>query len=246
MKAIIMAAGIGSRLSEINDDKPKCLIKAGGQPLIKRIVRQLHQRNINDITVITGYKSHLIEKELGTDVQYFYNQLYRVTNSIASLQLAKNSLEGDVLLMNADLFFEDAVLDMALSQTGNAVMLSDHTRIETADYRFSVRGDIILKTGNTLSNHETDCEYVGIVRIDHSFIKEFRNRLETMIKGRDFNNWWEGVLYSFMDDGVNIFHKDVEGAFWTEIDHIVDYQRLQNWVSKNNSVLLNDAASEAA
>lgn len=246
MKAIIMAAGVGSRLSEINGNKPKCLIKAGEQTLIRRIVTQLQQRNINDITVITGYERHLINKELGASVKYFHNPFYRVTNSIASLWLAKNLLNDSVLLMNADLFFEDAVLGMALSQTRNAVMLSDHTRIETADFRFSVRGDIILKTGNTLSNHETDCEYVGIVRIDHSFIKEFRNKLETMIKGQDFNNWWEGVLYSFMDDGVNIFHKDVEGAFWTEIDHIVDYQRLQNWVSKNNSALLSDTISEAA
>jgi len=246
MKAIIMAAGVGSRLSEINDDKPKCLIKAGEQTLIKRIVTQLQQRNIDDITVITGYERHFINQELGTSVKYFHNPFYQVTNSIASLWLAKNLLSDSVLLMNADLFFEDAVLDMALLQTRNAVMLSDHTRIETADYRFSVRGDIILKTGNTLSNHETDCEYVGIVRIDHSFIKEFKDKLETMIKGRDFNNWWEGVLYSFMEDGVNIFHKDVEGAFWTEIDHIGDYQRLQNWVSKNNSALLMNTTSEVA
>ena len=131
--------------------------------------------------------------------------------------------------MNADLYYEMAVLDTAIAQTDHAVMLSDSTRIDDADFRFSVQGNRILKTGNKLSNHETDCEYVGIVRIDRSFIVAFKDRLEEMILLGDFRNWWEGVLYAFIDDGIDIYHKDVEGAFWTEVDHLGDYNRLVQW-----------------
>jgi choline kinase len=229
MRAVIMAAGVGSRIQGLIHDKPKCLIKAHGQSLISRIVGMLQRRGIDDITVITGYKSKLIRRELGTQVRYFHNPFYRVTNSISSLWLAKSLLDDDLILMNADLYFEEGVLEIALSQDSNAVMLSDSTRIQDADFRFGVDGRCIRKTGNKLSNAETDCEYVGIVRIDKSFIGTFKRRLEAMVSDRDMNNWWEGVLYSFIEEGVDIFHVDVKKIFWTEVDTPADYERLTSW-----------------
>jgi len=234
MKAIIMAAGIGSRLLDITNGKPKCLISAGKETLISRMVRLLHQRNVNDITVITGYMNHLIHQDLGDKVRYFDNPFYQVTNSIASLWLARKELTEDVILMNADLFLEGEILDVALSQTKDVVMLSDSTRIETADFRFVVDGDRILKTGNKLSNEETDCEYVGIVRIDANFIHQFKQHLDYMISKSDFNNWWEGVLYSFIEKDIDIFHTDIKGIFWTEVDNRIDYERLISWLSKKH------------
>lgn len=231
MKAIIMAAGIGSRLKQVNGDRPKCLIEKAGISLLSRSVTLLEGRGISDISVITGYKSELIHQELGTRVAYFHNPYFEVTNSIASLWLARDLLCDDVILMNADLYYEEKVLDTAMIQNSRAVMLSDSSRIEDADFRFCVRGNRILKTGNRLSLNDTDCEYVGIVRIDKSFIQAFKVRLEQMIAQGDFRNWWEGVLYALIDEGIDIFHKDVDGAFWTEVDHIDDYNRLINWDS---------------
>ncbi|MCP4473049.1 MAG: hypothetical protein GY821_00445 [Gammaproteobacteria bacterium] len=161
---------------------------------------------------------------------YLNNTFYQVTNSIASLWLAKELLTEETILMNADLFLEENIIDLLLSQTKDAVMLSDLTRIETADFRFGVEGDRILKTGNKLSNDETDCEYVGAVRIDANFIYPFKKRLESLLDKGDFNNWWEGVLYSFIEDGIDIFHTDIKGAFWTEVDDRHDYQRLTSWI----------------
>jgi len=137
--------------------------------------------------------------------------------------------------MNADLFLEENILDVALSQTKNAVMLSDSTRIETADFRFGVDGDRILKTGNKLTDAETDCEYVGVVRIDANFIAPFKKRLECLLNNGDFNNWWEGVLFSFIEEGVDVFHVDIKGTFWTEVDNCHDYRRLTDWLSRKHS-----------
>lgn len=231
MKAVIMAAGVGSRIQGVIGNKPKCLIEARGQSLIARTVAMLQRRGIHDITVITGYKRDFIRREIRTKARYLHNPFYQVTNSIASLWLARDLLDGDLILMNADLFYEEEVLDIALAQVECAVMMSDATRIEDADFRFGVEGKYIRKTGNRLTNAETDCEYVGIVRIDGSFIGTFKNRLEMMILNCDMNNWWEGVLYSFIEEGMDIFHADVKGAFWTEVDTPVDYRRLANWTS---------------
>jgi choline kinase len=232
MKAIIMAAGVGLRLRSLTGNKPKCLIMADEETLIGRMVRILKSRNINDITVITGFKSELLHEELGSQVKYVHNPLYAVTNSITSLWLAKNLLSEDVILMNADLYIEEKIMDIALAQTRHVVMLSDSSRIEDADFRFGVDGDRIIKTGNQLKNSETDCEYVGIVRIDKSFITEFKTRLEHMIQRADFRNWWEGVLYSFINEDMIIYHEDIIGTFWTEVDHLADYERLNIWLTK--------------
>lgn len=239
MKVIIMAAGIGSRLSGVIGKKPKCLITAHGEALIERMVRILKSRNVNDITVITGYQQQLIHDVLGAEVKYFHNPLFSVTNSITSLWLAKELLDDDIILMNADLYVEETIIDLVLAQTKPVVMLSDCTRIEDADFRFGVQRDRIMKTGNQLTNHETDCEYVGIARIDKSFIAEFKTRLEHMIQRADFRNWWEGVLYSFIEDDIVVNHIDVDGTFWTEVDHLGDFQRLNAWVMQNPSAAAN-------
>ena len=233
MRVVIMAAGVGSRIQGLIHDKPKCLIEANGVSLIRRNVEMLHSHGIHDITVITGYKGDLIRRELGSKARYFDNPFYRVTNSIASLWLAKDLLDDDLLLMNADLYFEKEVLRIAMDQRDHVVMISDSTRIDDADFRFGVEGRCIRKTGNKLTNAETDCEYVGIVRIDKSFIATFKHQLEKMVSNRDMNNWWEGVLYSFIEEGTDIFHEDVAGAFWTEVDTPADYDRLLSWTSKD-------------
>ena len=220
-----------SRIQGLIHNKPKCLIEANGVSLIRRNVEMLHRHDIHDITVITGYKGDLIRRELGSQVRYFDNPFYRVTNSIASLWLAKDLLDDDLLLMNADLYFEKEVLQTALDQKDHVVMISDSTRIEDADFRCGVDGKCIRKTANKLTNAETDCEYVDIVRIDKSFIATFKHQLAKMVSNRDMNNWWEGVLYSFIEENMDIFHEDVMGTFWTEVDTPADYERLTDWTA---------------
>jgi len=231
MKAIIMAAGIGKRLHALNLNKPKCLINIGGTTLISRSVNLLVSKGISDITVIVGYKSDLIRNELNNNIAYFENPDFHITNSIKSLWYAKDLLEGDVLLLNGDLYYEHDILDYAINQTNPVVMLADSTRIDKADYRFGFSGNQINRFGKHLTNQETDGEYVGIVRIDQSFIKTFKQTLEDMITAGKSNIWWEDILYSYIEKNIPIHYFDVAGTFWSEVDTLQDYNYLQNWIT---------------
>ena len=235
MKAIIMAAGIGKRLHALNINKPKCLIRVGSTTLIRRSVNLLVSKGISDITVIVGYKSDLIRNELNNDVTYFENPDFHITNSIKSLWYAKDLLEDNVLLLNGDLFYEHEILDYAINQTNPVVMLADSTRIDKADYRFGFSGNQINRFGKHLTNQETDGEYVGIVRIDQSFIKTFKQTLEDMITAGKSNIWWEDVLYSFIEKNIPIHYFDVAGTFWSEVDTLQDYNYLQNWITSQDT-----------
>jgi choline kinase len=230
MKAIIMAAGVGKRLQSLNINKPKCLIAVGSTTLIRRSVNLLVSKGISDITVIVGFKGHLIRNELNNDVAYFENPDFQSTNSIKSLWYAKDLLEDDVLLLNGDLYYEHVILDYAINQTNPVVMLADSTRIDNADYRFSFRDGQIDQFGKHLTNQETDGEYIGIVRIDQCFIKMFKETLEEMITAGKSNIWWEDVLYSFIAEQIPIHYFDVAGTFWSEVDTLQDYNYLQSWI----------------
>jgi len=230
MKAIIMAAGVGRRLHKLNMNKPKCLITAGTETLIRRSVNLLNSKGISDITVIVGYKADLIRNELNNDVRYFENPYFETTNSIQSLWYSRDILEENILLLNGDLYYEHSILDYAINQTNEVVMLADSTRIDNADYRFGFIGNQINLFGKDLTNQETDAEYVGIVRIDKGFIKTFKHALNKMIADGKSNMWWEDVLYSFISKQVPIHFFDVAGTFWTEVDTLQDYNYLQNWI----------------
>ena len=230
-----MAAGIGKRLHALNINKPKCLINIGSTTLIRRSVNLLVSKGISDITVIVGFKGHLIRNELNNDVAYFENPDFHSTNSIKSLWYAKDLLEDDVLLLNGDLYYEHDILDYAINQTNPVVMLADSTRIDNADYRFGFSGNQINRFGKHLSNQETDGEYIGIVRIDQSFIKTFKQALEEMIISGKSNVWWEDVLYSFIEKNIPIHYFDVAGTFWSEVDTLQDYNYLQNWITSQDT-----------
>lgn len=237
MDAIIMAAGVGSRLSNLLDNQPKCLIQAGGETLICRIVRLLKKYHVQNITVVTGYQSHLIQRELGFQVKYFHNPFYTVTNSVASLWLACEEIHGDTILMNADLFFEEGLLEIISRAHEPVSMLADTTRIATADYRFAVDGNKICRYGKHLSNDETHAEYVGMARINKEFVFSFKQRLDDFILQNKFHVWWEDVIYSHISEGYPVIYKDVAGHFWTEVDCLEDYKRLMNWTKDNLSTI---------
>jgi len=230
-----MAAGIGKRLHALNIKKPKCLISIGNTTLIRRSVDLLVSKGISDITVIVGYKPDLIRNELNNDAAYFENLNFKTTNSIRSLWYAKDLLEGDILLLNGDLYYEHEILDHIINQTNPVVMLADSTRIDKADYRFGFSGNQINRFGKHLTNQETDGEYVGIVRIDQSFIKMFKQNLEAMIAAGKNNIWWEDVLYSFIEKQIPIHYFDIAGIFWSEVDTLQDYNYLQNWIKSQDT-----------
>lgn len=231
MKAFIMAAGVGSRLVRVSQNRPKCLLKMGGKTLISRMLDVLESRGITDVTIITGYKSDLVRKEVGNRARCILNPFYHVTNSIASLWFARQGLEGDAIVTNADLFFEESMLDDLLADPRDRVMLCDSTRIVDADYRFTLDGDRIVAYGKDIPVERTSCEYVGMAKIGASFMPRFRERLIDLVETQQAGKWWEDVLYSFIPEGLALWTLDVAGTFWGEVDYVEDYDRIVAWIN---------------
>lgn len=232
MKAIILAGGVGSRISrEVN--KPKSLLDIGdGMPLLRYTVMMLQKKGI-DVSIVLGYKKEMFYDVLkGLDVKFYVNPFYRVTNSIASLWFAKEEItdQADYIFMNADVYLEPEILDKMLACQEDISMLADYRKILEGDYFFQCDAKgLVHKYGKELPKEERSCEYVGAAKISSRYIGEFKRVMEEMIHTEQYGTWWETILYSRCEE-IQIHTIDAAPYFWSEIDYIEDYEKIVRFV----------------
>lgn len=111
MKAIILAAGMGTRLRPLTEKMPKALIKLKGIPMIERQLMYLNEKGIYDITVVTGYLSeqfnYLVDK---FGVKLIHNDKYEVFNNIYTMYLVRDFLPGSYVI-ESDFFWVTNIID---------------------------------------------------------------------------------------------------------------------------------------
>ncbi len=229
MKALIFAAGRGTRISRYLSGEPKCTVDIKGEPLIHYTVRMLNAKGIEDITIIVGYNHECIRRVLAdSKVNFVYNPFFDVTNSIGSAWLAKDSLtESDTLFMNGDVFMEPALIDYILNVKPTApLMFSDETRKEEADYKFYYENGKLIDYGKELKGERITGEYIGVALINADFMPSFKARLNEMVSSQQHGVWWENVLYTICDK-IDINIQNIAPMFWAEVDYIEDYERIK-------------------
>lgn len=232
MKAVLLAAGKGTRISRYLDGNPKCTVDLGnGTKLIEYTIAMLKKKGITDIALATGYRHQVIENVLAdAGVKFFYNPFYDVTNSIASLWFAKEFLtDDDTLIMNADVFAEESAYDHLLATNKNPVLAFDSSRRDEADYKFYCPNGVIEKYGKELTGADISGEYVGFAILRKDYIPRFVQQMAKMIDMQKHNLWWENVLYELASKEA-IYVDDISGMFWAEVDYIEDYERIRNYV----------------
>ncbi len=233
MKALLMAAGVGSRISRHLNGQPKCCVKIGNEMLIVRTFKLLLDLGINDIAIVTGYAEKYILNALKEyKFTHFQNPFFDITNSIASAYLAREFLDDDIIMMNADVFIEKKGLEELLHEQKSPVFLADSTRIEDADYKFYWENNILKNYGKELTHEQTKGEYVGIAKISKNDIEFFKNELKRLVESQKHDYWWEDVFYA--NNQKDIFIKDIKGHFWAEVDYIEDYERIKEYLKENH------------
>lgn len=234
MKAILMVAGVGSRISQYIDQKAKCMVDIGGCSLIRNTVSMLIENDIK-VSVVTGYRKNDVVEELrGLDVDFYFNPFYESTNSICSLWFAREQIdEDDLIIANGDVYWGPDVLREVLLENRDVAMLADSTRGIEGDYLFKYDHDKLIKFGKGLPAEDISGEYVGISRIGTTFQKAFLEKMDALIWQKKHNLWWEDILYSFIPER-DIYVHDIAGKFWAEVDVIEDYRRILEYRKAHN------------
>ncbi|OLP62686.1 hemolysin activation protein [Xaviernesmea oryzae] len=130
-KAVILAAGFGSRLRPLTDLRPKPLVEVGGTPILFNALRNLQAVGVEDVTIVVGYRKDAIQYACGRrfgklDITYVESSVYDKTGSAYSLWLAREALlKGDTYLLEGDVFFElDALRYLTLGDAANVAAVA--------------------------------------------------------------------------------------------------------------------------
>ena len=123
MRAVILAAGRGSRLGSLSDDRPKCMVELANKPLIHRQIAALRRGGSSSIGVVRGYLGNRIAVD---NVTFFENPRWAETNMVMSLAAAAPWLQsGSVLVSYADIFYSHEVIRDLAASPGDLVVAYD-------------------------------------------------------------------------------------------------------------------------
>lgn len=235
MQALILAAGMGSRLKELTANNTKSMVKVNGVTLMERMLRQIDARDFSRVVIVTGYEGKKLVDYIGslgvtTPVEFVDNPIFDKTNNIYSLWLAKSKLlEEDTVLFESDLIFEDAVLDALLDDPRPTLALVDKyeswmdgtvVKLDSDD------GIAAFVPGKKFTYEDID-SYYKTVNI-YKFSKDFSRShyvpfLDAYTRALGTNEYYEQVLrvITLLDD-PEIKAKRLEGQKWYEIDDVQD------------------------
>ena len=120
--AVVLAASRGNALRELTVDKPKCMLDIRGMPLLRRQVRALNDAGVNNVTVVTGYRSDAVDLQ---NIEKVENGAYEASGEVASLACAKEALQGDCVVSYGDILFRGYMLNLLLDSTEDITVVVD-------------------------------------------------------------------------------------------------------------------------
>ena len=232
MKAVILAAGIASRLRPLTNTRPKCLLKIGHRSLLQRSVDALLMQGIKEIVIVTGYRKEQIEAFLRQQYEdasftFTFNERYASTNNIYSLYLARPAVEGqDMLLLDSDIVFDPQIVASLLgSPHADVLALNRHPLGEEEMKVVPDHEGKVKAISKTCAVSEAIGESIGIERMSAAYTAALYQELELMIEkeGQD-NIFYERAFERLIPQGHTFWIEDTTHLFSTEVDTVEDFQ----------------------
>ncbi|QDM15056.1 phosphocholine cytidylyltransferase family protein [Tardiphaga sp. vice352] len=225
MRALILAAGRGTRLEAVNGGLPKGLVEVGGKPILDRQIELLESLDVDRICIATGYNYELIEKRYGERVDYRYNPFFEHGNNIVSFMFARDWIDGDLVVLYADLIYEPAILDAALNSTADIGMVVDRNAVERGHALVSVENGKITRVGTELGESEAHARFIGIAKYSTDGLNAMLPEIESAVKAGKTDQYYIIGARSLMTRGYPVVPVDISGRKWLEIDFPEDLER---------------------
>lgn len=229
MQAVILAAGVGSRLNGVSNGLPKCLVPIGEQTLIEHQLEALSEAGIGEILIVVGYKADEVRKVVGDQVSFIENTRYDKTNSLFSLSLASDWIHGPFVLMNCDVLFDPDILHRLIAKGGNSLAYDSTASVGQEQTKVALREGKVIDLGKDLPTELARGESLGLMCFDSEGAKILFSRVKALVQNGGAKSWvMEAVrstCSSILINGVN-----TAGLPWVEIDFPYDLNRAQKEV----------------
>lgn len=234
MKAIILAAGMASRLRPLTENTPKCLLKVGEKCLLQRSIDALASNGIRDFVIVTGYLHEMIEtfvaEQYGNNinVKFIHNDVFDSTNNIYSLWLARPEAEGqEILLLDSDLLYDPRIITKVMeSDADNVLTLIRH---ELGEEEMKVVLDhengTIIEISKTCNPADAAGESLGIEKMGCRYTSALYQELEPMMNEEHLENvFYERAFERLIAKGHTYKVIDVTELFSCELDTVEDFE----------------------
>jgi L-glutamine-phosphate cytidylyltransferase len=234
MHALILAAGTGSRSQQ---RRPKCLLKVGGRPLLHHQMNALDEVGADQITLVLGYQWQRVETALRGRGQVILNERYAITNSLYSFWLARDAIDGDVLVMNGDVLFDPALLRDLLEVEGSALAYDTTSGDDPEHMKVRTRNGRLLRMSKDLPPMHNHGENVGIVHLREPAARAAALAADQLVRqGRGDD--WVSAVFTEVAPRHSITCLDVAGRPWVEIDfpHDLEHARTSVWPAIEHSM----------
>lgn len=225
MKAVILAAGLGTRLRPITNEKPKSLVEVNNVPILENQINCLDRSDIEEIVVVTGYMHDRIRKfldkqETSTDVTIVKNEDFSNTDNLYSFLLTEDQCKGEeFLLMNGDIFVQEEVFDRVIEKDGGCIACDFKSYDEEAMKVLGNRENL-----TEISKSVSEDDFLATSIDIYKFSKKQSDILYDIgseIFDSEESQWTELAINQLLDE-IKIKACDIESEPWAEIDNIDD------------------------
>jgi L-glutamine-phosphate cytidylyltransferase len=221
MKAIILAAGKGSRLYPITFDKPKGLLRIGDETILDRLIRQFREANINDIIVVVGYQKEKLIEHFEGSVRFLEYSDYIRTNNLHTLWSVRDELDDDVIISFSDLIMHSDVVNELIEAKNDITLVVDTNRVIEGTMRVKVHGDI-LQSIKTTTIKEASGNFIGLAKFSSKGCEKLVSEMSKIIKG-NYDDYYTLAIDRMARKYENIACLDIAGSLWREIDTKNEY-----------------------
>ena len=237
MKAVILAAGQGTRIRSVHGERPKCMIKVDNRTILDHQLDALSEAGISDVAIVVGYEkeqiiNHLMTRKLShmRRIHFIENPAFAITNNVYSLWLALEWLRGDsFIVLNADVIFDADILDIAVRSKAPISMIVDPLwRDETM--KVIIHGDHVLQMSKRISREHFSGTYIGITIFSKAIQARFFQKMGTLIFAGRVNDFFNIAVQELVDEGVHVGYTSTDRLAWAEIDDPMDLSFAQQTV----------------
>jgi choline kinase len=234
MKAVILAAGRGSRMKKLTDERPKCLVKLRGKTLLDWQLDAFKNAGISQIAIVTGYKRQLLANR---GLQEFYNARWAETNMVYSLACANAWLmEGPCIVSYSDIFYCIRAVTllmenpMPLAITYDPNWLALWTRrfgnplLDAETFRLNLDNTVSEIGNKPKSVEEIEGQYMGLLRFEPEGWMEVLRICSALTSVESDNIHMTWVLQKIIESGKVSINAISYSGEWGEVDSVKDLE----------------------
>lgn len=228
-KALILAAGLGTRLAPITNDRPKSLVPVNGKPILLKQIENLILNGIVDITIVSGYKADFLEKvvhEKHPKIKIVESVDYATTNNMYSAYLGIKAMfpDGEIkpfYMMNADVFFSSSIIASMEKDTRKDLIAVDIGRFMKESMKVIEKAGRLVSISKEISQEDALGCSIDVYKFGVGGGKAFFNYCVEYIEKRGERNLWSEVALNDALNDVEFWACPLDGI-WYEIDNHED------------------------